>query len=84
MSLRQIPFQHCYHGVLEQAERVILLLVDRVAVMSARPGAIKLDLPVDLPRPRSQETTATPRFAEDKATLWDALRDEVAMSLEYT
>ena len=43
-----------------------ILLGDRVIVMSPRPGQIEADIPVDLPRPRSVETAAHPRFQEIK------------------
>lgn len=59
-----------------------LLLGDRVVVMTARPGRVKLDLPVDLGRPRAVATTGAQAFAELRQTLWEALRDEVARSLE--
>jgi NitT/TauT family transport system ATP-binding protein len=40
-----------------------LLLADRVLVLTARPGRLCLDLPVDLPRPRSHETRYLARFS---------------------
>jgi NitT/TauT family transport system ATP-binding protein len=40
-----------------------LLLSDRVLVLSPRPGHIILDMPVDLPRPRSEDVRYTPAFA---------------------
>ncbi|MCX8997017.1 ABC transporter ATP-binding protein [Rhizobiaceae bacterium BDR2-2] len=43
-----------------------ILLGDRVLVMSPRPGRIEADIAVDLPRPRSVETAAHPRFQEIK------------------
>lgn len=61
-----------------------LLLSDRVVVLTARPGRVKLDLPVELPRPRTAETTTTADFAELRATLWAALRGEVERSMEFT
>jgi NitT/TauT family transport system ATP-binding protein len=61
-----------------------LLLSDRVLVLTSRPGRVKLDLPVELPRPRTAETTMTPAFAELRSTLWGALRDEAERSLKLT
>jgi NitT/TauT family transport system ATP-binding protein len=61
-----------------------LLLSDRVVVLTSRPGQVKLDLPVDLPRPRNAETTTTTAFAELRASLWGALRAEAERSLEFT
>lgn len=39
-----------------------LLLSDRVLVLSARPGRLRLDMDVDLPRPRDEETRYIPAF----------------------
>jgi NitT/TauT family transport system ATP-binding protein len=41
-----------------------LFLADRVLVMTQRPGKIKLDLPVDLPRPRTDEMRYTEAFGK--------------------
>jgi NitT/TauT family transport system ATP-binding protein len=41
-----------------------LFLADRVLVLSARPGQIKLDLEVDLPRPRVDDIRYTPHFGK--------------------
>ena len=41
-----------------------ILLGDRVLVMSPRPGRIEADIAIDLPRPRSIDTAADPRFQE--------------------
>lgn len=39
-----------------------LFLADRVLVLSPRPGSLRLDLNVDLPRPREDDVLYTPRF----------------------
>jgi NitT/TauT family transport system ATP-binding protein len=41
-----------------------LFLADRVLVLTQRPGRVKLDLGVDLPRPREDDMRYTPRFGE--------------------
>jgi NitT/TauT family transport system ATP-binding protein len=41
-----------------------VLLGDRLIVMSNRPGRIRLDVPIDLPRPRDIHTEHHPRFLE--------------------
>lgn len=40
-----------------------LLLADRVLVLTRRPGRLSLDLPVPLPRPRSEDTRYLPDFS---------------------
>ncbi len=50
-----------------------LFLADRVLVLTQRPGSIKLDLKVDLPRPRTEEMLYTPKFGEMAKTLKDAI-----------
>lgn len=39
-----------------------LLLADRVLVLSQRPGRLRLDMPVDLPRPRNEDMRYIPEF----------------------
>jgi ABC-type nitrate/sulfonate/bicarbonate transport system ATPase subunit len=57
-----------------------LLLSDHVAVMSARPGHIKLFEGVNLPRPRHAEMVTDPAFVAQKAELLAALKDEVSLT----
>jgi NitT/TauT family transport system ATP-binding protein len=51
-------------------------LSDRVLVMTARPGAVKGVVPVDLPRPRSSSTLKDRRFVELTAAVRDLVEAE--------
>jgi NitT/TauT family transport system ATP-binding protein len=46
-----------------------VLLSDRVVVLSARPGRIRADVPIDLPRPRTGVVRTSPEFARYEAEL---------------
>jgi NitT/TauT family transport system ATP-binding protein len=50
-----------------------LFLADRVLVLTARPGSIKLDLEVDLPRPRADEMRYTAHFGKLARQLKEAI-----------
>ncbi len=50
-----------------------LLLADRVLVLTQRPGHIRLDLEVDLPRPRKEEMRYTTHFGKLAKKLKDAI-----------
>ncbi len=50
-----------------------LFLADRVLVLTQRPGKIKLDVEVDLPRPRIDDIRYTPHFGKLARKLRDAI-----------
>jgi NitT/TauT family transport system ATP-binding protein len=50
-----------------------VFLADRVLVLSPRPGEIRLDLPVDLPRPREEGMKYTSEFGEIARQLRSAI-----------
>ena len=53
-----------------------LLLSDRVYVMTARPGRVKMVLPVELSRPRRYDMVTEEAFVRMKAQVVEALRGE--------
>jgi len=50
-----------------------LYLADRIVVLSGRPGRVKAELAVDLPRPRSFESRFSGGFLALKRQVWEAL-----------
>ena len=54
-----------------------VFMANRVVVMTARPGRIKLERPVELPHPRHYSVKTSPAFAALKAELTDEVRAEV-------
>jgi NitT/TauT family transport system ATP-binding protein len=50
-----------------------LFLADRVLVLTQRPGKVKLDIEVDLPRPRQDDIRYTPHFGELAKKLRNAI-----------
>ena len=53
-----------------------VLLADRVCVMTARPGRIKKNIEVRMPRPRSIESTTSPEFNALRREVLDLIREE--------
>jgi len=59
-----------------------IFLGDRVLVMTARPGKIKLEQVVDLPRPRKADIVTSPEFIALKKTLLEAIEEESMKSFQ--
>jgi NitT/TauT family transport system ATP-binding protein len=53
-----------------------IFLSDRIYVMTARPGRIKAEIKVPLPRPRTAEMTSTPEFIKLVQDLKHLIREE--------
>lgn len=83
----KIVMQEELLAIYERAKKTILfvthaideaiLLGDEIVVMTARPGRIKEVIPVDLPRPRSQEMVNTPEFGRLYDRTLHLIREEV-------
>ena len=59
-----------------------IFLGSRVIVMTARPGRIKADVPVDLPHPRHYTLKTSPEFSALKARLTEEIRAEAVLAAE--
>jgi NitT/TauT family transport system ATP-binding protein len=56
-----------------------ILMADRILVIAGPPGHVRVELPIDLPRPRNaQDVRSHPGYPALRKRLWDALeRDDV-------
>ena len=61
-----------------------ILLSDRVIVFSHRPGTVRSEFKVPLPRPRSMEVKADARFLELENVVWKQIEEEVNASGGFT
>jgi NitT/TauT family transport system ATP-binding protein len=59
-----------------------IFLSDRIYVMTARPGRIKAEIKVPLPRPRTADMTATPEFLALVQELKRLIREESLAAME--
>ena len=85
-ALNRAQLQEWLLGLWESLGKTIVLvthdvdeaifLSDRIHVMTARPGRIKLVVDVELPRPRSLDVVTEPSFVALKARLLASIRDE--------
>jgi NitT/TauT family transport system ATP-binding protein len=58
-----------------------LMLADRVCVMTARPGRIRQEITVSLPRPRTPDMLNSEAFIRQKAAVTQLIREESTRSL---
>ncbi|WEO77852.1 ABC transporter ATP-binding protein [Cryobacterium sp. SO2] len=56
--------------------REAVYLADRVIVLSARPTTVRLDVKIELPRPREMAMITSPEFAEYEKLLIETLHEE--------
>ncbi|MDR2019956.1 MAG: ABC transporter ATP-binding protein [Treponema sp.] len=60
-----------------------ILLSDRVAFMSSRPGRIREIIAIDLPRPRTEGIRNSVDFARIRKNLWELLQEEALQAQSY-
>jgi NitT/TauT family transport system ATP-binding protein len=58
-------------------------LADRIVLFTARPGHVKAEYAVNLPRPRHMEMRAMERFTKLSLDIWNALKDEVQSAMAH-
>ncbi len=91
-ALTRANMQEWLLEVWEQDNRTVLFithdveealyLADRVLVMTARPGSIKLEIPIDIARPRSRKVTTSESFNKLKEQVLDAIHDESLKAMD--
>jgi len=72
----QRPVIHVTHDIEEA-----ILLSDRILVMSGRPGQIREEIRLSLPRPRDPRSIEAPEISEIRWHIWKILEEEVKKSL---
>jgi ABC-type nitrate/sulfonate/bicarbonate transport system ATPase subunit len=60
-----------------------VMLCDRIAVMSSRPGLIKSVVTVDVPRPRNFKSMKDPDFANCMDKIWNLLKYDVEHAMDH-
>ena len=60
-----------------------IFIATRCLVMSARPGRVKADIPIDLPHPRHYTIKTSPAFSELKARLTEEIRAEAVLAAAH-
>lgn len=53
-----------------------IFLSDRVVVLSGRPGRVKAEIPIELPRPRQLNLKRDPRFLQYEDQIWSLIEEE--------
>jgi ABC-type nitrate/sulfonate/bicarbonate transport system ATPase subunit len=59
-----------------------ILLGDRVFVMTAQPGRIKAEVPIELPRPRHVETVTSEQFIDYKRRIHALIKTEAEKAID--
>ena len=57
------------------------MLADRIILMTARPGQVKDEIKVSLPRPRNVNGQNASEFVKMKTEIWGQIREEVEQGI---
>jgi len=60
-----------------------IYLADRVILLTARPGRVKMEYTVDLPRPRAMEMRGWEIYSTLALEIWSALKGEVEEAMSH-
>jgi ABC-type nitrate/sulfonate/bicarbonate transport system ATPase subunit len=81
--LQDVWSEHSWTAVLITHDiREAVYLSDRVIVLSARPATVRLDVRIDLPRPRELSVTTSPEFVGYEEELIEVLHEESRKAFE--
>jgi NitT/TauT family transport system ATP-binding protein len=78
-------------GIWQQSNKTVLFIThqideaiylsDRVIVMSARPGRVIADIPIDIPRPRALGVKRSSRFLDHVDQVWNLIEAQVKRTM---
>lgn len=79
-------------SIWQQSRKTVLLIThqideavflsDRVIIFSARPGTVREEIKIDLPRPRDLNIKRTPQFVALVERIWKLIEAEVRLSVK--
>ena len=79
-------------GIQEKSKKTIvfithsideaLLLSNRIAIFTSRPGRLKLEIENNLPRPRTAEVQISELYRELKSKTWKSVQEEVLKHMD--
>jgi NitT/TauT family transport system ATP-binding protein len=61
-----------------------IFLADRILILTARPGRVKKEIVVGLPRPRTYKVTTSPDYAKLKGDVVELIREETLKAITTT
>lgn len=88
----RIMMQELLLRIWDEAEKTVVfvthdvdeavLLADRIVILTARPGSVRAEIPVNLPRPRAYDVAMQPEFIAIKQKALALIREESAKAIQ--